>query len=92
MNIGVDIDGVVFDTERYYRAFSDFFNYTRIGGRDIVDMNEPRVQKRFAWTKELLDEFLCEYLLPVQEVAPILPNGKGGFGNSTGSWTQTSCG
>ena len=73
MNIGIDIDGVIFDTERYYRAYSDFFNYTRNGGRDIVDTNEPRVQKRFAWSDELIEEFMSKYLLSIQEIAPILP-------------------
>ncbi len=73
MNIGIDLDGVVFDTESYYRAYSDYFDYEKNLNRGKFDRKEARVQRRFDWAPELLQQFFDEYMFSVQEEAPFLP-------------------
>lgn len=88
MRIGIDLDGVVFDTESYFRAYADLFNYQKnldftppdnfanknfFGARDP---QEARGQKRYSWSEDLIEEFLDTYLIHIQSIAPLLPLAK----------------
>ncbi len=75
MNIGIDLDGVVFDTENYYKAYADLYNYEH-GNLPFLDRYNPRVQNRYDWTEEMRTDFLNKYLLFAHETAPILPCAK----------------
>ncbi len=75
MNIGVDLDGVVFDTEIYYRAYADLYNYEHMHYK-LADREEARVFKRYYWPQEVFDKFLEKYLFTIQTTAPILPLAK----------------
>jgi uncharacterized HAD superfamily protein len=75
MNIGIDLDGVVFDTERTLRSLTTFINYQNYKN-DLVDNDELRAYRRFNWTKEQDQEFLKEYLIKVQKNAHCLPFAK----------------
>lgn len=77
MNIGIDLDGVIFDSEIYNRAYADYFDYTHNGGRGNCIRSEAHVQGRYSdWSEELMNQFLREYLLVSQEQAPLLPLAK----------------
>ena len=72
MNIGIDFDGVVFDSEKMFRAYSGIFNL-KIDGNEIVDSAELKAQKRYAWDNEKFEKFLDECLLDILKNAPIMP-------------------
>ena len=72
MNIGIDLDGVVFDTETYFRAYADLYDLENNGG-GLIDKSQGKVQNRFAWSKELMDNYLYNYIEPIEEEAPLMP-------------------
>lgn len=71
MKIGLDLDGVVFDTEVYYKVLADIYNL-EVNSK-IIDPNEIRVQKKFGWTQEQAEEFIDRYVLEVIEKTPSPP-------------------
>ncbi|MBQ8844460.1 MAG: hypothetical protein IJ008_00415 [Clostridia bacterium] len=72
MNIGIDLDGVVFDTETYFRAYADLYDL-EINGGGLKDKSQGKVQNRFAWSKEHMDNYLYNYVEPIEEEAPFMP-------------------
>lgn len=77
MNIGIDLDGVVFDSEIYNRAYADYFDYTQNGGKGNCLRDEAHVQGRYSnWPKEMTDEFMRKFLLHSQEICPLVPLAK----------------
>ena len=72
MNIGVDFDGVVFDSEKMFRAYAQIFNL-KIDGNEQLDISELKAQKRFNWGKVQFEQFLDECLLDVLKNAPMMP-------------------
>lgn len=75
MNIGVDLDGVLFDTEDYFRTYSMLYNYDFIK-RSEVDREELYFSKRFNWTNEEVDEFFDKYMETIELEAPVMPMAK----------------
>lgn len=75
MNIGIDFDGVVFDSEKMFRAYSQIFNL-KIDGTEPVDMAELKAQKRYNWEQDKFDQFLDMCLLDVLKNAPVMPCAK----------------
>lgn len=71
MKIGLDLDGVVFDTELSYKVLGDIYNL-EVNSK-IIDPNEIRMQKKFGWTQEQTKEFIDRYVLEVIEKAPPTP-------------------
>ena len=56
MNIGIDLDGVIFDSEKDYWVYAELFDLLN-NGKGIVNKNELRAQKRYNWTTEQIKEF-----------------------------------
>ena len=52
MKIGIDLDGVVFDSEKVYRVYSELYDMLEIKQNSKIDNGEIRFQERFAWTEE----------------------------------------
>ena len=75
MNIGIDLDGVVYDTENMFRAWSQIFDlkHEKTG---ILFPEELKVQKRYAWAQENMQKFLNESVLKVLKNATIMPFAK----------------
>ena len=72
MNIGIDIDGVMFDTESFLRCYADFFDM-EIGGSGVVDNKACRIQKRFDWLDSQIKDFIYKYAKEIQKNSPIMP-------------------
>lgn len=75
MNIGIDLDGVLFDTESQLRALASIYNKCGINA-DVVDSETIRNQYRFAWNNDQLRDFLDKTILPVIANAPVMPFAK----------------
>ena len=56
MNIGVDFDGVLFDTESIYRALSQIHNL-KIKG-NMIEPEKIRFQERFDWSIQQNQHFI----------------------------------
>jgi len=63
MKIGIDIDGVVIDTETTFRTYEEIFDIDILKGNNLVDTREPKLQSRYNWTKEQQEEWFDRYLL-----------------------------
>lgn len=77
MNIGIDLDGVVYQTERMWRDYSDKYNKL-IGGK-LKDNSEPRVEKRYEWSDEQYESFIKNSSTEILLKAPIYPKAKEGI-------------
>lgn len=75
MRIGIDLDGVVFDSENYFRACSELFDI-KINGKGMVSPNELKAQHRYDWDKTNLHKFLSEYVVKGEEISPTMPLAK----------------
>ena len=75
MVIGIDLDGVVFDSEDYYRTYANLYD-SYIVKNGIFDTTEMNVFARHNWTKENADDFYEKYTQLVLESAPIKPGAK----------------
>ena len=74
MNIAVDFDGVLFDTESMFRAMSQIYNL-KIGG-NVVDMEKLRFQDRYNWSWEQCTQFIKDCMLDIHKTAQIMPYAK----------------
>ena len=49
MRIGVDLDGVVFDSEKEFRILSELYDMLELKQNSKIDNREMLFEKRFAW-------------------------------------------
>ncbi len=61
MKIGIDLDGVVFDSEKEFRVYSELYDMLDLKQNSKVDNKELKFQDRFKWTQEETNEFLNKY-------------------------------
>ena len=75
MVIGVDIDGVLQDTEHYFRVYADLFD---IDNKDkgILHPEELMVRARMEWDAEEFDDFVQNYMYKAMREAPLMPGTK----------------
>lgn len=72
MKIGIDLDGVVFDSETTIRTYLEIFAMENMDGSPIVDRSEPKNYERYNWPKEKQDEFIHTYLLQASKESGIM--------------------
>lgn len=72
MKIGIDLDGVVIDTETTFRVYEEIFDIDILQGDNLIDIEEPKFQARYNWTKDQQDEFIKKYFLEVSKESPIM--------------------
>ena len=75
MNIGVDFDGVLFDSESMLRSAAAIFN-NKINHKDMKYHEELKGYKRYQWSKDIEQKFLNNNLLEILKTAPIMPYAK----------------
>ena len=76
MKIGVDLDGVVFDTEKEFRVYSELYDMLELKRNSKIDNKALRFQERFNWTEEETMEFLKKYHNQIVIEASYLPGAK----------------
>ena len=63
MKIGIDLDGVVIDSETTFRTYEEIFAIEDLNNRKIIDFEEPKYQTIYEWSKEEQQKFNEKYLL-----------------------------
>lgn len=76
MRIGIDLDGVVFDTEKEFRVYSELYDMLELKQNSKIDNKALRFQDRFNWTKENVEEFLERYHNQIVIEAGFIPGAK----------------
>ena len=62
MKIGLDLDGVVIDSERVFRTYNEIFEIEKNIDK-LVDKSEAKFQRRFNWTLEEQLEYTNKYFI-----------------------------
>ncbi len=62
MKIGIDLDGVVFDTEALWGVYAELYDCIELNRNSVIDNGEPRVQERYDWTEEEKNTYLDKYV------------------------------
>ena len=61
MKIGIDLDGVIFDSEKEFRVYSELYDMIDLKQNSKLDNKELKFQDRFKWTQEETEGFLNKY-------------------------------
>ena len=76
MKIGIDLDGVVFDSEKEFRVYSELYDMIDLKQNSKENNKELRFQDRFKWTDEQIEGFLKKYHRKIDEEARYMPGAK----------------
>ena len=72
MKIGIDLDGVVIDSEATFRVYEEIFAIENLN-KKIINIEEPKYQGRYDWTSEEQHEFNQKYLLKAAQESNLMP-------------------
>lgn len=67
MKIGIDLDGVVIDSETTFRTYEEIYAVEALNGRKMVNSEEPKFQQRYDWTKEEQQVFIDKYFMEISK-------------------------
>ena len=76
MRIGIDLDGVIFDSEKLYRIYSELYDIQDLKKNSIRNNREIKFQDRYSWNKEETDGFVKKYHRKITEVSNFMPGAK----------------
>ena len=72
MRIGIDLDGVVIDSETTFRTYEEIFDIDTVKGNNLINREEPKFQARYNWTEEQKQEFIEKYFLTVSKKSNLM--------------------
>ncbi len=101
MNIAVDLDGVLFDTEFWFMTYANLFNLDVKGGK-VTNKDGVWVQDRYNWKKDDIKRYIESCSFEIEKVAPLMPlakevlaalskNHKIFVVSSRGNWHEGEC-
>ena len=67
MKIGIDLDGVVLDTEQTFRTYEEIYDIDVLLGNNLVNREEPKYQSRYNWTREQEEYFKNTYFMQISK-------------------------
>ena len=72
MKIGIDLDGVVIDSETTFRTYEEIFDIDTLRGNNLINKEEPKFQARYNWTNDEEKEFIEKYFLKVSKESNLM--------------------
>lgn len=72
MKIGIDLDGVVIDSEATFRTYEEIFDLDKLNGNNLINREEPKFQARYNWKDEEQKEFINSYFMAVSKESPLM--------------------
>lgn len=75
MKIGLDIDGVIYNTENSFRYKAELYDLLELNKSGIIN-NEFWAQHRYAWKEKQQEEFKQKYFLELSKNTPLIPGAK----------------
>lgn len=72
MKIGIDLDGVVIDSETTFRTYEEIFDTKVLKRNSLIDREEPKFQGRYKWTKEEEKQFIDNYFMKVSSQSNLM--------------------
>lgn len=75
MKIGIDVDGVILNTENTFRVKAELYDLLVLHKNGQVN-NLPWAQLRYDWTEEENKQYMDTYLMQASKEAPFIPGAK----------------
>jgi len=72
VKIGIDLDGVVIDSETTFRTYEEIFDIDILKGNNLINKKEPKFQARYNWTNEQEKEFIEKYFMTVSKESNLM--------------------
>lgn len=72
MKIGIDLDGVVIDSETTFRTYEEIFDIDDLYANNLINREEPKFQGRYDWQQEEKEEFIKKYFMTVSKESPLM--------------------
>ncbi len=72
MKIGIDLDGVVIDSETTFRTYEEIYDIDTLKDNNLINKEEPKFQARYNWTNEQEKEFIKKYFLKVSKESNLM--------------------
>ena len=79
MKIGIDLDGVVIDSETTFRTYEEIFDIDTLKGNNLINRKEPKFQSRYNWTDEQQKEFIDKFFLTVSRESNLMSGFLGAY-------------
>lgn len=79
MKIGIDLDGVVIDSETTFRTYEELYDLTVLKQNNLVDRQEPKFQARYNWTKEQQKDFTERYFVQISKESNLMSGFVGAY-------------
>ena len=76
MKIGLDIDGVILNSENEIRLKAELYDLIELNGKGVSHPNEFLEGDRYDWSKEELDTFREKYFLGISNNSYPMPGAK----------------
>lgn len=76
MKIGIDLDGVIFDSEKLYRVYCELYDMLELHRNSIIENRETKFQDRYNWTQNEINEFFKKYQIKILSEANFMPGAK----------------
>ena len=75
MKLAIDVDGVIYDTQKYIMVYSEIFDVDVLKRNSLVDKNGFWTSYRYNWTEEEERKF-SECIREISEKANLVPGAK----------------
>ena len=72
MKIGLDLDGVVIDSEKTIRTYLELYAIDGLNGKNIENREEPKMHDRYNFTKEEEEKFIDKYILKCSQESNLM--------------------
>ena len=72
MKIGIDLDGVVIDSETTFRTYEEIFDVDILKGNNLINREEPKFQSRYNWNENQQKEFIEKYFLRISRESSLM--------------------
>ena len=72
MKIGIDLDGVVIDSETTFRTYEEIYDIDILKSNNLINREEPKFQSRYNWTTEQQKEFIEKYFLTISRESNLM--------------------
>lgn len=72
MKIGIDLDGVVIDSETTFRTYEEIFDINELEGNHLINKMEPKFQARYNWTENQQKQFIEKYFLKISQESNLM--------------------
>ena len=76
MRIGIDLDGVVYDSEKDWRIYSELYDMIELKQNSKLNEKELPFQTRFNWSEEEQRKFFEKYCEVIEEESNYMPGAK----------------